>query len=305
MNRSDAERDRGRGGEGTRRQRREAYFLRPGRRVFPAPCPPIPPSLPPLFLSLWFTLFFTGCGMLSSTAPASTAAPVIPPATALAANADASEAAIRWLEDRVRKDPDDFIAHNKLADYYLQRLRETGNVRWLELAARTARASLKAIPAEQNPGGLVLLGQTEFASHNFAASRDVANQLISSGLPEKGDRSYPWQLLGDSLLELGDYEGAEKAYDRVRKFGAGGAGVETRLAHYETLRGNIEKAERHYAEALSAALNQVPPSRETVAWIRWQLGELAFAAGDYEAAEKNYRDSLTTFPDYFRALAGL
>ncbi|HZS06004.1 MAG TPA: tetratricopeptide repeat protein [Blastocatellia bacterium] len=243
--------------------------------------------------------------MLSSTAPASTAAPVIPPATALAANADASEAAIRWLEDRVRKDPDDFIAHNKLADYYLQRLRETGNVRWLELAARTARASLKAIPAEQNPGGLVLLGQTEFASHNFAASRDVANQLISSGLPEKGDRSYPWQLLGDSLLELGDYEGAEKAYDRVRKFGAGGAGVETRLAHYETLRGNIEKAERHYAEALSAALNQVPPSRETVAWIRWQLGELAFAAGDYEAAEKNYRDSLTTFPDYFRALAGL
>ena len=41
------------------------------------------------------------------------------------------------------------------------------------------------------------------------------------------------------------------------------------------------------------------------AWCRWQLGEIAFSVGDYAAAESHYRDTLTTFPDYFRALASL
>jgi tetratricopeptide (TPR) repeat protein len=47
------------------------------------------------------------------------------------------------------------------------------------------------------------------------------------------------------------------------------------------------------------------PSREVVAWCRWQLGEVAFARGDYETAERHYRESLTTYPDYYRALAAL
>src|SRR5207249_7432995 len=45
--------------------------------------------------------------------------------------------------------------------------------------------------------------------------------------------------------------------------------------------------------------------RETVAWCRWQLGELAFAAGKYVTAEQHYRDALTTYPAYYRALASL
>src|SRR5206468_7071766 len=40
-------------------------------------------------------------------------------------------------------------------------------------------------------------------------------------------------------------------------------------------------------------------------WCQWQLGETAFAVGDYVTAEKHYRDSLSTFPDHFRALASL
>ncbi len=52
-------------------------------------------------------------------------------------------------------------------------------------------------------------------------------------------------------------------------------------------------------------LNLSAPPRETVAWIRWQLGETAFSIGDYVTAEKHYRDSLTTFPDYYRAVASL
>jgi tetratricopeptide (TPR) repeat protein len=71
------------------------------------------------------------------------------------------------------------------------------------------------------------------------------------------------------------------------------------------LMGDNARAERLYAEALSLAVEAIPPSRETIAWCRWQLGETAFGAGDYDRAEKHYRDSLVTFPDYYRALAGI
>ncbi|MGH9768040.1 MAG: tetratricopeptide repeat protein [Blastocatellia bacterium] len=215
--------------------------------------------------------------------------------------ADASEGAIRFLEDRVKRDPDDFIALNKLGGYYLLRLRETGNLVWLDLATRTAKASLKAIPAEQNAGGLALLAQAEFAAHEFAAARDHALRLTEL---EKR-KSYPFQLLGDALLELGDYEGARSAFSKMKRRERGNIAVEVRLARLAALGGDSDGARSLYTDALAIAVEMVPPSRETVAWLRWQLGETAFNIGDYDAAEKHYRDSLTTFPDYYRALAGL
>jgi tetratricopeptide (TPR) repeat protein len=253
------------------------------------------------------TLLNAACGALSSQLNSSEAEKVVtaPVAVALPAGENSSEAAMRFLENRVRKDPDDFIAQNKLCGYYLQRLRDTGNVTWLELAKKTAQASLKAIPAEQNPVGLILLAQSQFAAHEFAAARDTARQLLQMNLPGSIHRSTPYQLLSDSLLELGEYDEAEKVRQEMKRLGAGSLSVETRLAHAETLRGNLESARQHYLTALHAAMAEVPPARETVAWIYWQLGELSFAAGNIEQAEKYYRDSLTTYPDYFRAVASM
>ena len=64
---------------------------------------------------------------------------------------DSTESIIRELEARVKQNPDDFIAFNKLGGYYLQRLRETGNVKYLELAGRASRASLAVLPAIKMP----------------------------------------------------------------------------------------------------------------------------------------------------------
>ncbi|MFN7944296.1 MAG: tetratricopeptide repeat protein [Blastocatellia bacterium] len=250
-------------------------------------------------------LFFSACGVMSAERDAaSSAALVIPPARAIPENSDASETAIRFLENRVKGDPLDFMAHNRLGGYYLQRLRETGNVAYLDLARRTAQASLAAIPAEQNAGGLMLLAQAEFASHNFAAARDAAARLREISPSQQSHRTFAYQMTGDALLELGEYDKADEAYRMMKKSG-GGVSVTTRLAHYAWLKGDIAEARRLYTEALQMAVEQVPPSRESVAWCRWQLGELAFAEGDYETAEKHYTDALTTFPNYFRALAGL
>ena len=264
------------------------------------------PSAPAVcFLSLSFALalLLSACGRSpsSSKALADAQPPVLDPATPLPSDEQVTEGSIRFLEARVQKDPDDFIAYNKLTAYYLQRQREIGDVKYLELASRSARASLAAMPAEQNLGGLASLAQVEYAGHDFEAARDHAKELTEYD----SRKSYGYQLLGDALLELGDYDGANAAFQLMRKFGGSSVTTETRLARIAMLHGETSEATRRYTIALNLALDATPISRETVAWCRWQLGETAFATGDYKTAEQHYKDALLAFPDYHRALFGL
>ncbi|HEX8178698.1 MAG TPA: tetratricopeptide repeat protein, partial [Pyrinomonadaceae bacterium] len=234
--------------------------------------------------------------------PVVTPAPVVPPAAPLPNDEELVAGTIRFLEERVQADPLDFIAYNKLCGYYLQRQRETGDVQYLALAQRAAEASLKAIPAAQNPGGLAALARAQFTAHEFAAARDAAQQLTALE-PRK---SYPYELLGDALLELGDYDAAARAFAQLEQLsGAKSLSVNLRRARLAQLHGQTDEARTHYQIALALALEPVPPDRESVAWCRWQLGEVAFGQGDYAEAERQYGAALTTFPDYYRAVAGL
>lgn len=249
-------------------------------------------------------LVLSGCGgwWRSPAQPAHQAAAVdAQPDGSSLAEADTSTSIIRTLEERVKQDPEDFIAFNKLAGYYLQRLRETGDVKYLELATRAAHASLRILPLESNVGALSALAQAEFAAHNFLAARDHALQLVKME-PRK---SYPYQILGDALLELGDYTQATEAFRKMRESGGGGVGGETRLARFDILRGQTDNVRRRLEGALASALEEVPRPRETVAWCHWQLGELSLSAGDYEDGERRYREALAALPDYYRAVAGL
>jgi tetratricopeptide (TPR) repeat protein len=253
---------------------------------------------------LIFTIAVAGCRSGTAISSARSPSP-LPAAKLLPSDAEVEEQTIRFLENRVKLDPEDFIAHNKLAGQYLQRVRETGDVTYLNLAAKAAHASLTTLPPEQNTGGLTALAQVEYASHDFAAARDHALQLTKL----ETNKSYPYQILGDALLELGDFGKAEQSYHRMEELGGiqrqTRIAIEQRVARLAGLRGDPVGARRHLENALRTAITMAVPPRETIAWCYWQLGETAFAVGDYAAAERYYRDTLTTFPDYFRALASL
>ncbi len=250
-------------------------------------------------------LALAGCQRGTATTTKESSAPPVPAAKLPPSDSDVEEQTIRFLEERIKRDPEDFIAHNKLAGQYLQRVRETGDVTYLNLAAKAAHASLATLPPEQNTGGLTALAQVEYASHEFAAARDDALQLTKL----EANKAYPYQILGDALLELGEYDKAETAFHEMEQLG-GIQGltrvtIEQRMARLAALHGDTNGAQRHFSNALTMALALAAPPRETVAWCRWQLGETAFGVGDYATAERHYRDALTTFPDYFRALASL
>jgi tetratricopeptide (TPR) repeat protein len=243
-------------------------------------------------------LLCTGDGRGAATAVEAVS---VPPATLLAPDTEQVTAIIRSLEEKVRRHPDDFVAYIKLAGYYLQRQRETGSIEYLTLAERAARASLAIMPPEQNYGGLAALAQAEYALHNFATARDHATRLTEVN----ATKSVGLQILSDALLELGEYESALRVLDRLQNLAGQTVDTQTRLARSALLRGRPEDAARYLSRAVVLALAQAPPQRETVAWCRWQLGETAFASGEYATAERHYRDALTTFPDFFRAVASL
>src|SRR5947209_7186695 len=74
----------------------------------------------------------------------------VPPAVLLRSTAATDAQTLRFLQDRIKADPDDFIAQNKLAAWHLQRVRETGDLASLEIAMKAALASLATLPAEHN-----------------------------------------------------------------------------------------------------------------------------------------------------------
>ena len=255
--------------------------------------------VPVLIVYCVAALWLNGCGGASSSK--ARGSPSTPRTVADAEVSDTAASIIRTLEERVLENPEDFIAFNKLSGYYLQRMRETGDAKYLDLASRAAQASIKILPAEINSGALTALAQVEFAAHDFTAARDHAIQLVKSD-PRK---SQPYLILADALLELGDYDQATEVFRQIQQLGGGGIGGETRLARFDMLRGKTDNARHRLENVLALALQEVPRERETIAWCRWQLGELAFSLGKYEDAERRYREALTDIPDYYRAVAGL
>src|SRR5262249_39731801 len=192
-----------------------------------------------VLFGLGLALAVSGCHERSAAPPA-----VAPESAALAAvRADAAVAqrTIEFLEHRVRDDPLDIIALDKLAGQYLQRVRETGDVTYLRLATRAAEMSLPAVPPEGNVPGLAGLAQAEHASHRFAEARDHARQLVALD----GGQAYPYQLLGDAFLELGAYDEAGEAYRQMRRRRPTGVATESRRARMALLHGAPRRAAVH------------------------------------------------------------
>ncbi len=214
---------------------------------------------------------------------------------------DESERKIRFFEQRLAHDPDDVDLLNRLSALYLQRLRESGAISDLELALRTARRSLAAVPAVRNVPGLTSLATSELASHEFAAARDDARALA-----RLESSATPYALLGDAYAELGDYDAAKRAYSRLRRIGGDmDENVATRRARLAALRGDNAGARDALSLAIALELRRSAPSRERIAWYAWQLGDTAFFTGDYATAQTKYDEALAVYPGYFRALASL
>ncbi len=107
-------------------------------------------------------------------------------------------------------------------------------------------------------------------------------------------------ILGDALMELGEYAKAKQAYETMVKRSPNLFSY-NRLAYYTFVTGNWEAS----LQLMKAAVAAGSSSPEHRAWCQVELGDLYFKAGLWDNARTEYLNALASFAGYHRAYAGL
>jgi tetratricopeptide (TPR) repeat protein len=202
---------------------------------------------------------------------------------------------VRKLERGVAVHPSDADALTLLGLAYQQRARETGDPTFYGLSGMALdRASI----AGGRPA-LIVQARAALANtrHRFNEGLALARRALQLD-PENGSA---FGALGDALLNLGRYDEAFKAYDRMAVLSPGIASY-TRVANARELLGRPAAAAEAVALAAEADRSAVP---EHVAWTLVQLGNIRFNRGRFDEAVKAYREALRRLPGYVHAEAGL
>ena len=204
-----------------------------------------------------------------------------------------TQAEILRLRDESRA-TDTAQAYALLGLAYQQRARETADTRDYARSERALRAALERDSA--NVYALGGLGALALSRHRFRDALALGRR--AQRLSPTTARTYG--VTGDALVELGRYDEAFAAYDRMAALKPG-LSAYARVSHARELRGDRRGAARAMQLAVDAAGSQPEP----LAWARVQLGKLHFSRGRPGAAAREYRAALAAFPGYVQALDAL
>ncbi len=215
---------------------------------------------------------------------------------------------IKFFQWKVSQDPDDFFNYDRLGVAYIQKARETGDVTYYNLAAKTLEKSLDlesthpaAAPATKH------LATVCYAEHRFGETLALVQKAIALNPSDVT----PYALLGDARSEMGEYDQAWAAYRQLQTVGdaqSADSGVQyleqSRASVQSFLTGNTQSAIAHMRRAVDISVAS-RMATESIAWSQFTLGDYYFQAGDFADAKAAYNDALKTYPDYHRALAAL
>ena len=207
----------------------------------------------------------------------------------------ATSATIGFWEARVHKDPADFTAYNHLAEGYVQRGRETGDVGDYTRAQAAVDASLASLPGA-NYTAYALKAYLQNVRHEFADSMATALQAetLNSADP------YAPSVVGDDQVALGQYDAASQTYSALVAQ-APGLSTFSRMAQIYEIRGDLVNTEAAWKNALET---DTVDNAEATAWARTQYGTFLFNHNRPDEAEVQYTDALSAYPGYVHALAG-
>lgn len=183
----------------------------------------------------------------------------------------------------------------ELATAAMEQARATGDVAWYARAEAAVTSLLARDPTSLE--GLRLQAWVLGGQHRFEAAARAAREALAQAPADAMSHG----VLGDALVELGDYDGAERAFDRMMELRPGTAAY-ARVAYLRELRGDPDGA----LEALRLAARSASPNAPlAAAWIHMQLGELHFGRGELDPAASEYERSLALLPSSGAATSGL
>ena len=221
-----------------------------------------------------------------STSP--TTAPVALADRALTgAAASIGASATSSLEARVRAQPKDAEALTDLGFAYQLRWRETADASYLP---RSEAALRRAVRYGTDDANAVLgLGSLALIRHQFRDALRYGEQARKL-LPGS---ARPYGVIGDALVELGRYDEAFAAFDRMISLRPSLASY-ARVAYARELDGDRPGAVAAMRLALESASGQPEPT----AWAHVELAKLELALGRVEAARRHTTAALRALPGY-------
>jgi tetratricopeptide (TPR) repeat protein len=238
-----------------------------------------------LFMAGLSAIFSPLAAQQIAPASATDAAPVAPQYT---------DREINTMHQRVAADATDYVALTRLGAAYLQKARETNDPAFYGAAQDALDKALAASPGDYD--ALTALGSLQLSRHDFAGALETGRKA-QRAIP---DRAAAYGVVADALTELGRYDEAVEAVQRMVDLRPDLSSY-SRVSYARELHGDVEGA----IEAMQKAVNAGSPAAENTAWCRVQLGNLYFNSGGLDKAEAEYSQALTSYPGYLHALAGL
>jgi len=204
---------------------------------------------------------------------------------------------IAYYQALLQRNPRSAKAYFGLSDALIRKARETGDPSYFNRAEEALKKSLEIAP--QNAGAMRHLAYVFYSRHEFAPAAVHARKAVEIN-PEDGDS---YGVLGDALLEVGQYAEAQAAYNTMIELDES-LYTYSRLAGLKSMRGDSAGAIADLERAIASGKAAKQPA-ESIAWAEWQLGSDLFARGNIVKAEAYYKQSLETYPNYYRGLSGM
>ena len=206
----------------------------------------------------------------------------------------ATDERIKLYEAMVNYKPGDLHAQCLLASSYIQKMRETMDPGYLDRASKIIQSVLSN--EATNYEALRMRSQIELERHDFTKVAEYSRELTAA-TPED---PYNWGTLGDSLMELGQYDKAAAAYQRMVSLRPDLSSY-NRASYYRFVAGDATGA----VEIMKRAIDAGSRSPENIAWCYVDLGNMYFKIGQVADAERAYLSALRAFTGYYPAYAGL
>ena len=201
---------------------------------------------------------------------------------------------VRDLQAQLRGGSRDARSHALLGLAYQQRARETGDPSYYPRSARVLGRALAIAP--RSPLATSGLASLSLAQPRFRDALSLSRR--AQKLAPNAARNYG--LLGDALVELGRYEEAFRAFDRMSRLKPNLASY-ARVSYGRELLGRQDGA----IPAMRLAVQAAGAQSEPAAWTHVQLGKLHFGRGELGAAKREFRRALFALPGYVYALDAL
>jgi len=224
-----------------------------------------------------------------------------PPAAAVSADYLGRDTRIAFWERAVAEHHHgDMMSPATLSAEYLQRYRERGDIDDVVRARNGAWTSLRAQPYG-NMSAEIDLASALMTLHRFKDALTVTRHL------ERYQPGDPAMKIREASLdlELGRYDQARRIVAglvrTVRPAAPDAIAASTLLSRYDELTGHLQRARERFAWVTTQEDSRYDEPAQQRAWVFFRAGELAFEAGDNEAALADEHRSLERFPNYSEA----